>query len=465
MNRYQKQMDELRYTEQGKRQLAQALLQARQPQRIWRRGRTLAVGAAAALVLGTAALAASTGLRELLSQQLGGFEPLALVADGQTVTDQGIEMRVVSAITDGMATEIYVEARDLQGDRLVDDAIDVSGLIRQPQAEADAKERAEKGKVSSWVTRQECVGYDPETKTALLRFGRYNHEQTESPDGQEELNLQIFSLLPRNYQAQADLPQGLLTEQTRKSRKLETGETVLEPNQTPAELENPWISLSSLGFDEQGKLHLQLELPAQANQTNTAILATVYSKKAEALDMNKDEDIEEANRLFRAYNGDSMEKVLFTQDGKLYQDICFSATVEDLDDLILDAVYGTVTMAEPIEGVWELPATIQRQQKTAIQVDQKVDGALVQDLILSPLSLYITGNGHTYSRNPAVVTLKDGSQIKGEGRGAFVSPELSTCRWQFEQPVDWEQVAAVEINGWKIPIENGQAGPVEKPAE
>ena len=157
---------------------------------------------------------------------------MALVADGQTVTDQGIEMRVVSAITDGMATEIYVEARDLQGDRLVDDAIDVSGLIRQPQAEADAKERAEKGKVSSWVTRQECVGYDPETKTALLRFGRYNHEQTESPDGQEELNLQIFSLLPRNYQAQADLPQGLLTEQTRKSRKLETGETVLEPNQS-----------------------------------------------------------------------------------------------------------------------------------------------------------------------------------------------------------------------------------------
>ena len=90
-------MDELRYTEQGKRQLAQALLQARQPQRIWRRGRTLAVGAAAALVLGTAALAASPGLRELLSQQLGGFEPLALVADGQTVTDQGIEMRLQTA--------------------------------------------------------------------------------------------------------------------------------------------------------------------------------------------------------------------------------------------------------------------------------------------------------------------------------------------------------------------------------
>lgn len=463
MNNYQRQIDELRYTDQGKKRLTQALLEARQPRRVWRRGRMLAAGLAAALALGTAALAASPSLRELLSQQLGGFEPLALMEDGAVVTDQGIEMRVVSAITDGMATEIYVEARDLQGDRLVDDAIHVSGMIRQPQAEADAKEKAEQGKGTSWTTRQECVGYDPETKTALLRFGRYNHEQTDSPDGQEELNLQIFSLLPRNYHVEAALPQGLLTSQTRKSRKLETGETVLEPNQTPAELESQWVSLSSLGFDEQGKLHLQLELPAQANQDNTVMLATVHSKKAQALDMSKDADIEEANRLGRAYNGDTMEKVLFTQDGKLYQDICFPAGVENLDDLILDAVYGTVTMAEPIEGAWELPATVRRQEQTAIQVNQKVDGALVQDLILSPLSLYITGNGHNYTRKPAVIYLKDGGQIRGKGQGAFVSPELSTCRWQFEQPVDWDQVEGVEINGWLIPIENGQAGPARPP--
>ena len=161
MNSYRKQMDEIRYTEQGRQQLIQALKSARQPRRVYRRGRMLAAGLAAALALSVTAMAASPALRELLSRQLGGFEPLALVEDGQTVVDQGIEMRVVSAMTDSMATDIYVEARDLQGDRLVDGSIDVWGRILQPEADQASKDRAEKGVITAYTFRQECVGYDP----------------------------------------------------------------------------------------------------------------------------------------------------------------------------------------------------------------------------------------------------------------------------------------------------------------
>ena len=465
MERYQKQMDELRYAEQGKKKLVQALKTAEAPRRAYRRGRMLAAGLAAALTLGTAALAASPGLRELLSQQLGGFEPIARVEDGAVVTDQGIEMRVVSAMTDGMATEIYIEARDLQGDRLVDGGVDVMGQIVQPEADRLSKNRAEKGMVSAWTVREECVGYDLETKTALLRFGRYNNERLEEPESLQNMTVQISCLQPQYYRISAALPQGLLAADTLKSFALEDGRLALEPNQTPAKLDTELASLSSLGFAQDGRLHLQLELPAQARRENSRLIATVYSKRAESLDMSKDEDIEEADRIGRAYNGDVLDTVIFTQDGRVYQEISFPVGPEALEDLILDQIYGFVVLAEPIQGNWELPATVPLQRQTAIEVGQKVDGALVQDLILSPLSLYITGDGHNYSRNPAVVYLKDGGRIEGKGQGAFVSPELSTCRWQFDEPVDWDQVAGVEINGWLIPIEGGQAGAVKQPAK
>lgn len=461
MSNYWKQMDEIRYTDQGKQQLRQALTADRAPRRVYRKGRVLAACLAGALLLGTGAVAASPALRQLLSQQLGGFEPMALVEDGVAVTDQGIEMRVVSAITDSMATEIYVEARDLQGDRLVDGSIDVRGQIIQPEADQLSKDRAEQGMVTAWTFRQECVGYDPETKTALLRFGRYNNEQIENPENRQELTVQISYLQPRNYQVEAAIPQNLLTGETLKSRTLKGGQLVLEPNQTPAKLETELVSLSSFGFAQDGRLHLQLELPAQARQDASYLIATVHSKQAQSLDMSKDEDIEKASQIGRAYNGDTLDPVTFSQDGKVYQEISFPVGPEALDDLILDQVYGVVTLAEPIEGNWELPVTIQLQQNTSIEVNQKVDGALVQQLVVSPLSLYLTGNGHNYSRNPAVITLKDGTQIQGKGQGTFVSPELSTCRWQLEQPVDWQQVESIRLNEtWIIPLENGRAGQV-----
>lgn len=461
MNSYRKQMDEIRYTEQGRQQLVQALMATRQPRRVYRRGRMLAAGLAAALALSVTAMAASPALRELLSRQLGGFEPLALVEDGQTVVDQGIEMRVVSAMTDSMATDIYVEARDLQGDRLVDGSIDVWGRILQPEADQASKDRAEKGVITAYTFRQECVGYDPETKTALLHFGRYNNEQIENPDSQQQLTVQVSNLQPRNYQVEAAIPQELLTGETLKSRTLEGGQLVLEPNQTPAKLDTDLASLSSFGFAQDGRLHLQLELPAQARQDASYLIATVQSKEAQSLDMSKDEDIEKASQIGRAYNGDTLDPVIFTQDGKVYQDVSFPAGPEALEDLILDQVYGIVNLAEPIEGDWELPVTVQLQQNTTIEVNQKVDGALVQQLVVSPLSLYLTGNGHNYTRIPAVITLKDGTQITGQGKGAFVSPQLSTCRWQLEQPVDWQQVESVRLNeSWIIPLKDGKAGQV-----
>ena len=140
--------------------------------------------------------------------------------------------------------------------------------------------------VSAWTVREECVGYDPETKTALLRFGRYNNERLEEPESLQNMTVQISYLQPQYYRVSAALPQGLLAADTLKSFALEDGRLALEPNQTPAKLDTELASLSSLGFAQDGRLHLQLELPAQARRENSRLIATVYSKRVESLDMS-----------------------------------------------------------------------------------------------------------------------------------------------------------------------------------
>lgn len=83
--------------------------------------RPIRVAAAAALtvcVLAGTALAVSPGLRELL---WGGFEPYAqeLEATPESVhIYDGVEARIVSALSDGHVNIIHVELWDLEGDRV-----------------------------------------------------------------------------------------------------------------------------------------------------------------------------------------------------------------------------------------------------------------------------------------------------------------------------------------------------------
>lgn len=117
MERYQKQMAELYLTEAGKQKLAAALLE--QPRKPHTLRRTLAVGVAAALVLAVTAGALSPTVQELLSNALGGFGRYAQAVEGQAV-DQGIEVKVLSAMADSTMLVVYAEAKDQAGDRLDD---------------------------------------------------------------------------------------------------------------------------------------------------------------------------------------------------------------------------------------------------------------------------------------------------------------------------------------------------------
>lgn len=124
----------------------------------FRLGKNLLIAAVVCAVLAASALAASPELREQIAARLGGFAPYVQEVEGVSCVEDGIEVKVVSAMADTAVVKVYAEARDLAGDRLSAD-ISVMGLVMRDRA-ADG--------VSGSVASAKCVSYDETAKTALL---------------------------------------------------------------------------------------------------------------------------------------------------------------------------------------------------------------------------------------------------------------------------------------------------------
>lgn len=141
------------------------------PPREKRRGlgavKTVLIAAALCAALLCTAFAASPELRGMLAEALGGFAPYAQGQEGEAYVIDGIEFRVVSALADDFTVRAYVEARDLEGDRLdrlvPNETGAVFGLVDIPTKDMGSSEG-----MGGFVMGGTCVGYDAETKTALL---------------------------------------------------------------------------------------------------------------------------------------------------------------------------------------------------------------------------------------------------------------------------------------------------------
>lgn len=141
------------------------------PPRGKKRGTGAVKGALIAAAVCTAmictAFAASPGLRELLAEALGGFAPYAHGQEGEAYVIDGMEFRVVSALADDFTVRAYVEARDLEGDRLsklvLNETGAVFGLVDIPLKDMGNSEGMGGGTMGGT-----CLAYDEETKTAVL---------------------------------------------------------------------------------------------------------------------------------------------------------------------------------------------------------------------------------------------------------------------------------------------------------
>lgn len=124
--------------------------------------RTALIVAAICVAMAASALALSPTLREALESALGAYAPYATAVEGAVCVENGIEIKVVSAMADSSVVRIYVEARDLEGDRLSAD-MGVSASIKREKP-------TDENWIYSYSTGASCVDYDAETKTALLEI-------------------------------------------------------------------------------------------------------------------------------------------------------------------------------------------------------------------------------------------------------------------------------------------------------
>lgn len=119
--RYRREIDQIGLPEERLEQLITAMGQTepqKPSQRAGKTWKTVLLAAAFCAVLAATALAVSPGLREALAAALGAFAPYSREIECVSVIDQGIEVRVVSALCDGNAARVYFEIQDLEGDRL-----------------------------------------------------------------------------------------------------------------------------------------------------------------------------------------------------------------------------------------------------------------------------------------------------------------------------------------------------------
>ena len=150
--------------------------------------RGAAIAACLCLALVGTAFAASPALRDMLAEALGGFAPYAQEQKGEAYVIDGMEFRVVSALADDFTVRAYIEAKDLEGDRLSELELNtfgsVSGLVDIPRKDTGEG-------VSGFVMSGICVDYDKETKTALLAITTWGQVMADDLSGSE---VRLFDL-------------------------------------------------------------------------------------------------------------------------------------------------------------------------------------------------------------------------------------------------------------------------------
>lgn len=403
------------------------------------------IAAAVCVALMGTVLAASPTLRDALSALLGGFKTYSQTVEGVSVTDQGIQVTVVAALADESGGTVYLEIQDLTGDLLTE-----STFI---------------GREDSPAVKQ--LAYDPETHTILA-------EQTRRGDFRDEdgnLTITIDNIWGGQEFSGIPLP----TELLEADNVLETMQApedpntiwspdddrlVLVPEQTPMELEGTdRIRLSSMGFDEQGRLHIQIrvadgyEVPEWEWYPDVffADLPTAVVKNGQVYNLEDGRYIDFRVSFYADYAGETYIPKESFQGLRL--------TLE-----------GWIATRERVMGDWSLTFPLETLPERTASVGQLVNGKRVESVSLSAMSATLTvtlpegePRGDLQAL-PLTVYLDDGTSftVKRGSSAHIYDGEKGPYyldRWQFPAPVDPENITAVAVAYWCIPLnEDGTAG-------
>ena len=392
--------------------------------------RLVAAATAAIMALGGTALGAGSRIAEMLQNALGPFAPYAQRQEG-TVESEGIRVRVLSALTADQTVRVYLEVTDLTGDRLADAGFG-GGISLALEGE------------NAYVDSCRLVSYDPESRTALVCLEK--NAEVPIPDGAvgEAVlsSIQTGFFRFRGERLPLDrIPTDLLDCQT-----LPTGETVLVPGQAPLELaEGKGVSVSSLGFAGDGRLHCLTQFPAGAMDDGHAI-CSAYQKEGD-------------NVLF----GTDSHMVRFVQGDTVYCDWSVKASPADRDSLgALVGPYGVYRTGETLKGPWKLPIRVAGAEVAVSPLAGTIDHNTLKELRLSPLGAVVVSSSDDLTMiggYPLTVFLSDGSRFRAlPGIASARREEDNRAAWSFERPVEVKDITGIAVGAWMIPVEQGTAG-------
>lgn len=399
------------------------------------------VGLAAAMAV--TAVAAGPTLSEALQKALGDFVPYAQSLEG-VVESEGFRLEVVSALTDANHAMVYAQLTDLEGARL--ENLKADGKLDLPL-------EGENG----WSLGCSVVSYDPEARTALLRFNK--DAGVLIPDGSEG-ELILSSIQPGYHTFSSEpIPVDHIPDAYLDAMTLPTGETVLVPEQNPLDLAGKpgreGAHLSSAGFAADGRLHYLTRFPEGAGPERCNALVTTYSKSWTPSGNGAD-----------AFFNHDYRSVAFSYEGAVYYDFSTAAALSDRDNLKeITGTYGYYVTGEKItfDEPLRLPVKLSVAQAAASPLSGVIGNNTLTELRLSSLGVTVLSAAPDYTQiggYPLTVFFSDGTTLRPEaGLYGFGSDDAyNMARWVFDSPVEVDQITGVAIGAWMIPVENGTAG-------
>jgi len=442
-NVYREEMDALAMSPDFRRRLVDAMAAqgAPKPRRSGRSLRLAAAAAAVCALLAVGAAAFSPTLREALAAALGGFAPYAQAQEG-TAVDRGIRVQVVSALADSYNMQVYAEVSDLTGDRL--SKANFGGTI---DMDIDGE------MIGSYYT--ELIHYDPETKTALLRFSDWTGGVI---TGGMRATLKLGSIQPDYHDFDTeDIPLDLLTAEIKPSLTLDSGESVIAPGLTEYALagkEGDGLTVSSAGFTSDGRLHILFRFPeGTVNGKQYALCSPRW---------NEARTEKEGGNLSTAVS--TTTGVRFELDGAVYYDNVVEIGPADLPDIVsLPSATVLYSTQEAIKGDWEIPITFTKVEEKVSPISGQIDNNTLTKLRLSPMNVIVESASDDFTQiggYPLTVFLSNGTSFRAERGhiGGGTDWSIHLARWVFDEPIDVNTITGVAIGAWYIPVENGAAG-------
>ncbi|HJA49267.1 MAG TPA: hypothetical protein H9790_08090 [Candidatus Agathobaculum intestinipullorum] len=408
----------------------------------WTAARILLAAMLAVLLTFSALAATVPALREALKNVLGGFSEQSQPITGITVEDNGIEIRPVAALSSSNLVRVWVEVQDKTGDRLSED-MRVNGWLDYERDETAPV-------VNSWTGGAHIVHYDEDSRTALIEIDNIGRPIADGT----EVNVSFSSFQPSaRAEETVDFPREMLSATGLKNMTEDMGiplfvdHILLIPEQTPCELEGSnYARLSSVGFGEDGKLHIQVAFLGEANHSGSSL-------SSHATDARDPEQNFGGGRCFQ-YNG------------QWYFDAVYDITPDDLPYMTFSDLNGSYMLHDPVEGIWYFTIAVETADEVVYHPNVQVGGALVEEIRVSEIgvSARSASEGTILGHRPTYAMTKGGEKLYltdncidgGWSVDDMNDPSSSGHahdQWMFDEPLDPSEIVLLNFDGVDIPLQ------------